>query len=644
MKLAAFWGLAGLMILPVFCSAQHHCSGQRKALVLHTGKSPGYSPLEDGYDVKYYFLNLSTDTTSASVKGNCLIVVNAIQILDTFAIELNNSLSVDSVFVNGTSTTAYQISNDLLFIALSAPVPENHMLTVNIFYNGSTGSKGFFTGLNRARDFTSNQLVTYTLSEPFQAKDWFPCKQDLNDKADSVRVHITVPQGLMAGSNGLLQNVLALPDGKLRYEWKSSYPIAYYLISFAVSNYIDYSFKVSLPGIMDSLLVQNFIYRNGDVLNREKSNIDATGQMLRLFTGLFGPYPFAGEKYGHCMAPMGGGMEHQTMTTLQNFNFELVAHELAHQWFGNQVTCGTWQDIWINEGFASYSEFLALEFLVNYTSAQDWMADAQSRALLFSEGSVYLNETEARDEARIFNYNLSYKKGATILHMLRYEINNDEVFFKLLKDFQIIYSHKTATAKDFNDLCNALTGLSWDWFFEQWYYGRGYPLFNITSNITGNKLKMFIEQKSSSSENQLFKMHLDVKVVFEEGSDTLLRMWSDQQFLEKEFSFGNRIRSVVIDPLSYNLMRLTYYEIFPSSGYFQASPNPFTSALTLFFTKPEEEKEVSLNSLNGKLVYKKKLTGRTAELELSKLSSGVYIINVTSPEGKIYSSKLIKAG
>ena len=157
--------------------------------------------------------------------------------------------------------------------------------------------------------------------------------------------------------------------------------------------------------------------------------------MITSFSRLLMDYPFSEEKYGHAMAPMGGGMEHQTMTTLQDFGFFLVAHELAHQWFGDHITCGNWQDIWINEGFASYMEYVAAQELLGQEAADGWMTNAMSVAKSRTRGSVFVPEEGVEDEYRLFDYALSYKKGAILLHMIRYELDDDDLFFGALRQY-----------------------------------------------------------------------------------------------------------------------------------------------------------------------------------------------------------------
>jgi len=173
---------------------------------------------------------------------------------------------------------------------------------------------------------------------------------------------LTCDDDCMAGSNGVLTNIVELPNNKKRFEWKSNYPINYYLLSYAVAEYQDYSIYAHPEG-SEPILIQNFVYDNSYYLSGNKEDIDHTIDLIEVFSDKFGFYPFVNEKYGHCLTTLGGGMEHKTITTLVSFGFGLVAHELGHMWFGDYVTCATWKDIWINEGFVSYTEYVAAENL-----------------------------------------------------------------------------------------------------------------------------------------------------------------------------------------------------------------------------------------------------------------------------------------
>jgi len=478
----------------------------------YSSLSPGYSQLEDYYDVEFYFIDLEVSDTTTFIKGSATIKAKRkAEKLDRFVLELQNVYSVDSIRFQGNWIWDFTHISGLL----SVHVPEVHqtdnLFTIQVFYHGQSTRTGFFAGISNAVSTSYNTRVTYTLSEPFQSSHWFPSKQNLYDKADSAWIFLTVDSTLTPGSNGVLTNISLLPRGKRRFEWKTRYPIAYYLLSFSVAKYKDYSFYVRLGS--DSMLVQNYIYDHPDILVNEKENIDKTAELLVLFSDKFGQYPYTREKYGHCMAPIGGGMENQTMTTLNIFKFGLVAHELAHQWFGNYVTCATWQDIWVNEGFATYCEYIALENLVSEDEARSFLKQVFARATNNPEGSVFLTEDESKVEWRIFNGELSYNKGAAILHMLRYELNNDELFFRILTKYITEFSDSIATGQDFIHIAEQETGLDLDWFLNQWYYGNGFPVFTGTWRQEYDNLIIETEQVGSSSLTPFFRTHLEYKIL-----------------------------------------------------------------------------------------------------------------------------------
>src|SRR5690606_3084089 len=223
----------------------------------------------------------------------------------------------------------------------------------------------------------------------------------------------------------------------------------------------------------DSMLVQNYVYNNPQVFPPFKSNLDTTGMLIPYFSDLFGRYPFWQEKYGHCLAPLGGGMEHQTMSTIGNFKGNLIAHELAHQWFGNYVTCATWKDIWLNEGFASYAEYL---FVHNYNGAQDgfdYLENVHNRIITSSNpgGTLYVDDTT--NENRIFDGRLTYDKGSSVVHMLRYLTDDDNLFYGMLTNYLQQFANTTATTDQFRIFAQQQLNRNLDTFFNEWVYQEG---------------------------------------------------------------------------------------------------------------------------------------------------------------------------
>ena len=462
------------------------------------------------YDVTFYYLNLSMTNTNTDLGGKVAMYAKAKEPLDSALFELFPTFNISGITVNGQSVN-YSRVNSAIKVPVNAQV--NEQFIIETTYDGTppTAATNPLGGAGMSQDNspTWGNEVVWSLSEPFSAYEWFPCKQSLTDKADSSYFYVIVPSDLKAGSNGVLEQVTDLGNGYSRYEWKHRHPIDYYLISVSVSNYVDYSIYANPPGAPNPILIQNYIYDNPETLPYFQDDIDETVDFMELFYELYGPYPFEDEKYGHCMAPFSGGMEHQTMTTQGFFNKGLTAHELGHQWWGDHVTCASWCDIWINEGFASYSEYLMLENLYpNETNGH--MEDVHDNVMSQNGGSVWV--LDSLNENRIFSGRLTYDKGAAIIHSMRYMINNDAQFFQILKDFQNAYADGTAYGVDFKNALESASGLDFTDFFEQWYFGEGYPTYSIEWEQIESDLSIQINHTSSKPNiTPTFTSDLDVR-------------------------------------------------------------------------------------------------------------------------------------
>lgn len=431
------------------------------------------------YDVTYLKININAETGSRFLSGNTLTISKAVNAIDTFVTEFKNNMTVDSVFVNGIREN-FNHTLDHIFIPLNTPIASGNNFSVLIYHNGTASNLGVFAGTT-----TSNGLsYVATLSESYQAREWFPCKQILTDKIDSAEIWITTSAINKAGSNGLLQGIDSLPNSKVRYRWKTRYPMNYYMPSIAVGNYREYLNYAKPAAIApDSILVQHYIANNNAYFASNKPYLDKTPIFIEKLSELFGLYPFSREKYGHCLANIGGGMEHQTMSTMVSFGLTLIGHELAHQWFGDNVTCSSWNDIWLNEGFATYAEYLLIEKLSSLfttTNAITYMQNIHSSAMSSAGGSVFVPNASLYDENRIFSNQLSYNKGAAILHTLRFEMQNDSLFFATLKNYQNEFRDSVASINDFKRIAENTCGKNLINFFNEWYYGEGYPTFNAT--------------------------------------------------------------------------------------------------------------------------------------------------------------------
>ena len=600
-----------------------------------------YNPVMDKYDVYFVKLDLEVSDKSTYIEGNATLQLKAIKELDTLLFDFSDYMTLDSIFINGEKVTATHSNNNLEYI-FNPSVAINENVKTQIFYHGTAPNGG---GVTQNYDSQWNKNVTWSLSESFHAYEWWPCKQVLSDKIDSVYLFFTCDDDCMVGSNGLLEKIVDLPNNKIRFEWKSYYPINYYLLSYAVAEYQDYSIYTKPEGV-DSILIQNFVYNNSNYLDQNQSDIDKTVGLIELYSDKFGLYPFSNEKYGHCLTTLGGGMEHQTMTTLGNFGFTLVAHELGHMWFGDYVTCATWQDIWINEGFASYTEYVALSNLDSYDNAQYWMAVAHDYALDETNGSIYIPFEDAASESRIFNYRLSYKKGAALLHMIRHEINNDDLFFSSLETYLSEYGDSVATGNDFKNSIKSSIGIDFDAFFEQWYYGKGYPQFNINYTQMNDSLFMTVTETTSSTETPLFQMHVDYKILCS-GGDTTVRLFQSDNMETFVIPLSNKVSTIIVDPDNWILNQEGTVDSVDSPGndksLFSLYPNPAQETINITFNTKlyRSEKTLEILDLTGRQILKFKTYSNSIPINITSLSRGIYMFRGTS-ESKTYTYKFIK--
>ena len=595
------------------------------------------------YDITFYFLDIEVSNTTTFVSGNVTINAGAVVLLDTFAFELLEVMEVDSFFMNGVKYETYFREGDNVLVPV-AEIPSGQSFSVQIFYQGNSGTTGFLSGLHKNYSEKYDKHMVYSLSEPFGAKSWFPVKQDLEDKADSCWVFLTTGSENMAGAQGLLTNTVDLGNGKTRYEWKSNYPIDYYLISFAVTDYMEYNIY-AYPEAMngDSILIQNYIYNDPQCLANNKNGMDATAEMIEVFSDLFSLYPFHEEKYGHCLTQLGGGMEHQTMTTIGNFGFDLVAHELGHMWFGDNITCATWSDIWINEGFATYSNYLAQEYIHGWDAGKTFITGAQNSAMSQPGGSVYIPEDQITQENqwRIFNGRLSYNKGAAIIHMLRHEIQDDELFFDVLRTYQTSFKDSTATGDDFKNVAENVTGMDFDQFFDQWYYGQGYPNYDLVYYMDEGTFHLTATQTSSSPVTTLFKMLMEYRLNFDDGSDTIVKFEQTDNVNIFSVYTGKYVTSIDVDPEAWTMEKIDGISVTVEETelpvYFTIGPNPVKDVLNIYFLNNRNDlREIKIMDLSGKMLYQEESANSSVHVYTNELANGVYLVQVSDGNNTLF--------
>ena len=614
-----------------FCSKSKNFTRKLKSVSLKNSELVKMNK----FNITYLILDLKVTNKNSEITGNVEQYGYFLTETDSLLFELHPDYTIDSILLNNHKTNYYR-ENYLL------KIPNHHKeFNICIYYHGKINiNQGQFMGglgVINGTDPNTKQLVTYTLSEPFSASDWWPSKQSLNDKIDSADLFFTTENPNLVGSNGVLISKKMVDNEHTKFHWKTRYPTTYYLFSFSVGSYLDYSFKTSLPGLKDSLLVQNFIYSDSLVFKNSKKNIDLTGEYLKLYSSLFGIYPYNKEKYGHCLSTINGGMEHQTMTTLNGFDPYLVSHELAHQWFGDHVTCSSFSDIWLNEGFATYSEYLMYEKL--FPEKKDLLLSSFiQRAKTFKTGSVYVQDT--LNESRIFSRELTYDKGALIIHTLRYLINNDSLFFKSLKEYQTKFSHSFASVKDFKKIVEQICGIDLTNYFNEWYYGEGYPIYAVQTEKS-SETKINIQQSTSSSKTPLFTTPLELLIARDNLSDTLIRVNITKN--NEVLNFPNSLKlSYVksIDPNNRILHETTSFlninEL--DTKMINVYPNPCQSELTIQIKNPLSY-TMRIIDIEGKEVFNS-IIHSTYKLITEEFKKGIYILEISNKES-IYSQKII---
>jgi len=561
-------------------------------------EKPAVKPGQNRYDVGFYGIDLKINIENEDVDGLVTIrgksKTNELSVIE---LDLLSPLIVNSVWGDASD---FQQIDDVLNIQLQTPIDSGAVFEIGITYGGNpvaSGLKGF------SFDAHDNVPMVSTLSEPYYARGWFPCKDIPSDKADSTDINLTVPDSLTAISNGLLINVIDNQDGTATYRWQERYPITSYLISLAVTNYklIEQTY-IALNGT--SMPVCHWYYPECEQLT---DVLLLTTDMMSFFAGIWGEYPFINEKYGHAQFSWGGAMEHQTCTSLGAYSELMICHELAHQWWGNMVTCANWKEIWLNEGFARYSEALWQEHTEGVSAYHDYM-DHINRPEYWQPGPVYILDTT--NVRSIFNL-LVYDKGAWILHMLR-RVVGEAVFWDIFPAYRDAHYMDVATTEDFKQVCESVYGENLEWFFDQWVYGSGQPDYKISwsrQKTVATEWRMTLRIDQTQSKTNLFKMPIDVRVEFE-NSDSLLTVGDSLASQTFEFQFSEMPENVIVDPDNWILKTIRYSMIDPDIGYLPDKflltdpyPNPFNAAINFDVYLPHDtESRIVVYDINGRWV------------------------------------------
>jgi hypothetical protein len=493
------------------------------------------------YDALYYDLTLDVrDFSASTIYGTAVIVVRSLaDDLNELVLDLCSALSVDSVI--GVGPRPFTLSSNLLTVALDRVYLRGELVQVTVYYHGQPCTSPPFTSFTfYSRPAPFRQVPTiYTLSEPYGARDWWPCKNVPNDKADSVRVSVIVADTLTATSNGVLQSVTAVPPSARKFTWVERYPIAPYLVSIAVSDYGHFTdWYVAQNG--DSVPIEHYPYP--ELLTPAHASWSTLPAMMAFNAQVFGEYPFLTEKYGHTMWSYAGtAMEHQCNTSYYagmadgHHTYDvIVQHELAHQWWGDDVTLASWPDIWLNEGFASYAEALWVEHLNGFTGYRNYLFASGGLRVTDPSGPVY-NPTV------LFDGNTVYNKGGWILHMLRGVLRNDSLFFAGLREYRARHAYGNATTEEFVSDMSSVAGYDVSPYLHAYLYRTNRPVYDVSfgSAWLGGVWQTVVRIcQSQINPDTTFRTRLDLR--FKNAADSLCvrvenREWRERYYVPLSF-------------------------------------------------------------------------------------------------------------
>lgn len=495
------------------------------------------------YDLHYHRLELTIDPAVKYITGCVTSHFKLKAGSEELTFDLKNTLQVDSVIYHGVRQPYAHTAN-----LLRIQIPQTNMVnqdSVKVYYQGIPSS-GLRFGYQEYWDDASFQYYTDTTrplafsdSEPYDSHHWWPCKQSLTDKIDSIDLIITTPSSYKVAANGILKS--ETDQGTLKtYHWKHRYPIATYLIACAVSDYVVYTDHVPLRNDRSVPMI-NYVFPA-----KEQEAKDSTAKLIaafQLLDSLLGPYPFEKEKFGHAQAPT--GMENQTMSFVGAFPMRLLTHELAHQWFGDKVTCGSWHDLWLNEGFATY-----IPMVIQEAGIETGISTLALRTQLIQMFVPYNPVSVYKSDTSYFGGSGPYFKGAMVLHMLRRQIGT-AAFFQGLRNYlnDPALSYGFGTIEKLQQHLEGTSGQSLNNFFSEWYYANGFPVCDIHWNLADDHT-IFLYAPQVQQTDIPFYHDLPLPLTFynadkSQSFDTTLYLIRDHEYVS--FNVGFRAETMEVD-------------------------------------------------------------------------------------------------
>ncbi len=538
----------------------------------------GQKDVTHNYDVQKYTIDIFIDDNDEEIDATVTVNLDVTQNgVSQIGLDLDDAaLTVTQCRVNGASRS-FTHTNKELTVSLGGTYNIGANLDIAVDYNGSP-SAGLY--------FETGECITFT--EPTDSKYWFPCYDLPSDKAEEgVELYIDVRSDWEVASNGLLIDTSTPDLGRKEYHWLHEHSIAQYLIAFGARDYYEFG------DTWEGMPIDYWVLPGQE--STAPISFANMPDMFGRFKLWFDDYPFKDEKYGMYMGDsFGGGMEHQTNTIMGAWVADggdhdgIIAHELGHMWWGDNVTCGTWMDIWLNEGFASYSDMLYFGYENGETSMKSRMN---------SWAQAYFSE-DANSRFPVYDPDYMwgatvYQKGAWVLHMMRNEMDSDTQFFNTLKYYRAQHEPDIAETAQLVDDVEDYTGDDWDWFFDQWVYMAGYPEFEWSWSVTGtNEITVFVEQvQTIDSVTPVFQTHIDFLLETDNG-DEIHTVWMPDDEETFVITASAPVTDVEFDPNVWLLCQeqdVTSVEMAGFAAY------PVRNGIKLAWETEEEYGDVSFN-------------------------------------------------
>jgi aminopeptidase N len=629
-----------------------YCFKQKTRQALNDMPFEPLSVPQHTYDVLNYALDLDlmnnyTTPYPSSFSANVTIQFRADSSLNFIDLNaVNSSLTIDSVKLNAISFTHLL---DKLTVNLDRTYNPGEVAEVKIYYRHNDVSDGAI--------YVSGGFF-FTDCEPEGARKWFPCYDSPSDKA-TIDIHVKVPQNVKLGSNGRLQD--SIPDaGAITYHWISRDPVATYLV--VLTSKVNYKLDIVQwnDTFSNEVIPIRFYYNS----NEDPTNIESIiGEMTSYYSAEFGDHPF--EKNGFCTLNsqfIWGGMENQTLTSLCPGCWQeaLVAHEFAHQWFGDMITCGTWADIFLNEGFATWSEAHWIEHTNGYDVYKQSLSNNADNYLYYNPGWAISDPSWAQntpDLNTLFNLAVTYNKGSCVMHQLRY-VMGDSLFFAGLKAYTADTNlrYKSATIPDFEARMESVSGQDLSWFFDEWIYKPNHPTYRNVYAIkqldNGKWQLQFTAKQQGSALDPYWQMPLELKINFINLTDTVIKVFNSYNQQIFTFQFDVQPVNLLFDPNKQILLKkgntmVGTGELVADNMELMAYPDPFTASTSVKFTLVESsEVSYQLFDATGRKLKSKELGRQSAgehtfQVDGTQFQPGVYHIRLIAGD-KVKDLKIIR--